>query len=278
MARILIAGCGYVGTALAKRLTDSGHEVWALRRDVSGLPDNVQGVSADLTDPHTLTSLPGSLDFVFYTAGADRFSEDAYRDAYVTGPTHLTEALDALDIHPQRLIFTSSTGVYHQDGGAWVDESAPTKPRNFSGKLVREGERLLLASAHPAIVVRLGGIYGPGRTRLIDRVRNGEARCAPGAPRYINLIHRDDCAGVLAHLITLPKPATCYLAVDCEPADRNEIYRWVAGRLGLPEPPGGEAETERRRTSNKRCSNARLLDSGYEFLYPTFREGYAGLL
>ena len=128
MANILIAGCGYVGSALAERLTQEGHQVYALRRRAKAPPPGVEGIQADLTRPETLAALPARLEFVFYTAGAAAFTEQAYRAAYVDGLRHLCDALGARQQPPKRIFFTSSTGVYHQRAGEAVDESSPTLP------------------------------------------------------------------------------------------------------------------------------------------------------
>ena len=279
MARVLIVGCGYVGSVLGSRLAAEGHTVWGLRRDPAGLPESITGIGCDLGDSELETRLPDEVDWVFYAVGADSFTESAYQSAYVEGLGNLLRALRRKNAAPKRVVFTSSTGVYHQQDGEWVDETSPTDPTQFSGQLVLEGERLMRESPFPSTAVRFGGIYGPGRSRLITQVRNGEAVCPEGPPRYINLIHRDDCAGVLAHVMSLDSPAECYLAVDCEPTERGAILRWTAHRLDLPEPPSSpDASPGGRAGSNKRCSNARLLASGYRFRYPTFRDGYEALI
>jgi nucleoside-diphosphate-sugar epimerase len=280
MANVLIAGCGYVGTALGTRLTLDGHVVWGLRRHTDAVPPSIRPLAADLTVPETLEALPPGLDVVFYTASADASDDDSYRAAYVEGLRNLLHALDNQRQPLRRVFFTSSTGVYAQASGAWVDETSPTEPAEFSGLRVLEGERLLLGGLFPATVLRLGGIYGPGRTRLIDRVRRGLAVCPDGPPLYTNRIHRDDCAGALRHLLTLAEPASLYLGVDHEPVEQCEVLRWLAAQLGVSpprlEPPSGSEV--RRHQSNKRCSNAKLVASGYVFRYSSFRDGYMALL
>lgn len=280
MANVLIAGCGYVGIALGTLLASDGHVAWGLRRRTELLPPSVRPVAADLTDLKTLQALPSSLDFVFYTAGADRSDDEAYRAAYVEGLRNLLNAVAGQRHRLRRIFLTSSTGVYAQSSGEWVDETFPTEPTDFSGIRVLEGERLLQGSQFPATVLRLGGIYGPGRTRLVESVRKGLAVCEEGPPVYTNRIHRDDCAGALRHLMKLPQPDPLYLGVDHEPAEQSVVLRWLATQLGVSPPQAGpfsEAE-KRRHHSNKRCLSARLVASGYAFRYPTFREGYTALL
>jgi nucleoside-diphosphate-sugar epimerase len=141
-------------------------------------------------------------------------------------------------------------------------------------------------------VLRLGGIYGPGRTRLIDQVRGGTA-VVPAGSRFTNRLHRDDAAAAIVHLCSMdPSPGPLYLGVDNEPAEFGEVLCFLAAELGLPRPPsasgagdrtaggsaGGSAGGEPSRGSNKRCSNALLRGTGFEFAYPGFREGYRAIL
>ena len=278
MARVLIAGCGYVGSVLAVRLAGDGHEVWALRRSDCAPPPGARAFRADLTDVDRLRALPPKLELVIYLASAGSTDDRAYRSAYVDGLRYLLAALHG---HPvRRLVFASSTGVYAQRGGEWVDEESTANPEHFSGRRLLEGEHLVRASRFTATVVRFAGIYGPGRARLVDRVRRGEARIPVGPPVYANRIHRDDCAGVLAHLSALESPAPLYVAADEEPAEIGTVVRWIAGRLGVPAPPTEPAVTHTRygRRTNKRVRSARLLVSGYRFRYPTFREGYGEII
>jgi len=278
--RILIAGCGYVGTALAGQLAASGHEVFALRRRPSELPEGVQTIVADLTDPASLANLPDSLGVIYYTASASGYGEAAYRAAYLDGVANLLAALK--NQRPRRFFFTSSTGVYGQDDGAWLDESSPPSADRPTAQALRDGEAEVLGGPIPGTVVRFSGIYGPGRTRLIDSVADGTARREQGATRYLNHIHRDDCAGVLAHLMGLEEPADLYLATDSEPRPRNDLLVWIAEAMGKPAPPfaeeSGAAAKASERGGNRRYRNGRLLESGYEFIYPTFREGYGALI
>ena len=113
MARVLIAGCGYVGTELGLRLAARGDEVWALRRDPSALPAVFHQVAADLTEPAELASLPPSLDHVVYTASAGEASDAAYQRAYVVGLSNLLRAVEGRGV--RRVFFTSSTAVYAAD-------------------------------------------------------------------------------------------------------------------------------------------------------------------
>jgi len=276
-ARVLIAGCGFVGNRLAERLAKRGCDVFALRRSEAPAPRGARAVCADLARIETLDVLPDRVDVVVYSAGAGEPSESAYRAAYLDGVDHLLRALRERGEMPRRTLFCSSTAVYAQNRGEWVDEESPTRPIGFRGEILLAAERLIQAVAPGAIVVRFGGIYGPGRGRLIERVRSGEARIHPGE-HFTNRIHRDDAAGVLELLALFEQPEhSCYLGVDDEPADESEVLRYLASRLGVSEPAMADAPPARR-AGSKRCRNARIRSEGYSFDYPSFRSGYAALL
>ncbi len=275
--RVLIAGCGDLGVALGTQLAKAGHAVWGLRRSPQPLPAPLRTITADLTDPATLTALPPALDLIYYTATPGRFADDAYRLTYVEGLRNLLGALAGQGQRPRRLILVSSTTVYGQTDGSWVDENSPTEPQGFSGRRMLEAETLALTSAIATAIVRFGGIYGPGRNRMLRKVRAGEP-CVADPPQYTNRIHRDDCVNILAHLANPAVAPGIYLGVDDKPCTQCELMDWLAARMGLPAPqriggsPGG------LRGSNKRCRNDKLKASGYRLLYPSYREGYNAML
>lgn len=274
--RVLIAGCGYVGCELARRLVAEGHQVWGLRRNPEALPDGVEPVAADLLDPELARHLPPA-ELVVYAAASDGGTPEAYRAIYVDGVRNTLTALQEREGPPvERFIFVSSTGVYGDTGGDWVDEESATEPDSFRGSEVLEGEEVALAAPFPSLVLRLGGIYGPGRNRLLRMVVQGRARCPGDGPIWSNRIHRDDAARALEHLLAIPDPHSVYLGIDDEPTPLCQVYREVATMLDAPEP---QVDPEKGRDrSNKRCSNRRLRESGFTFLYPSFREGYGEMI
>jgi nucleoside-diphosphate-sugar epimerase len=273
---ILVAGCGYVGRALAARLVGEGDRVFGLSRSPRELPEGVESIAADLGDPECARMLPEPLDRVFYTAAADDGSEVAYRRAYVDGLGNLLAALEGRRRPPRRVLFTSSTSVFHQGDGSWVDEASPTEPAHHRGRVMLEAETRLIQSPLAGVALRLGGIYGPGRTRLLESVRAGRAAYDPRGARYTNRIHRDDAASALAHLARLRQPAPLYLGVDDDPAKRAEVLSWLARRLGAPEPRAepGSGPLD----AGKRCRNNRLRESGWAPAFPSYRDGYAAML
>jgi nucleoside-diphosphate-sugar epimerase len=275
----LILGCGDIGTILGKHLQEAGHRVIGVRRNAAALADTgLEAVSLDLGDPARLADLP-DVEVLVYVVSADHFDEAAYRAAYPDGLKAVLSEFAGRERPPQRVFFVSSTSVYPQQEGEWVNETSPTAPSGFSGQLMREAEQALIDHQLPGTVVRFSGIYGPGRDRLIRQV--GEGRIAPFSPAmHTNRIHRDDCAGVLAHLIDLAlaeKPLNdLYLASDCEPAPLHEVMSWLATQLKVEATE--TIQSPLRRRASKRCDNTRLLESGYAFRYPSYREGYAQVL
>lgn len=281
--RVLVAGAGYVGAQLAQRLARAGHEVLALRRSSppplesgSNASGEVRWLACDLGDARALDALPlPGIDALAYLVAADARDDDAYRRAYVDGLANLLARVRSGSTL-QRVLFVSSTSVYAQDDGSWVDEASPTLPAQFSGRRVLEGEAVARASGCEASALRLGGIYGPGRTSLLERVRSGAARL-PSAPHFTNRVHCDDAARASEHLLALPRVAPCYVGVDCEPSDQADVLRWLAARLGAA-PPRGVPEAHAGRATGKRCRNDLLRASGFTFAYPSYREGYGALL
>ncbi len=265
-----------MGGRLGTLLVGEGHRVWGLRRNASALPEGLEPIAADFAAEGPLPELPASLDYVFFTAAAGRRDEATYRAVYVEGLRKLLQALESTSQTPKRLLFTSSTGVYGQRDGSWIDESSPTEPASFTGRLMLEAESLVATAPFPGINVRLAGIYGPGRNRLLTRIRDGEP-VQKEPPLYTNRIHRDDCAGLLRHLMLHPDPEPVYIGVDSEPASQHTVALWLRQTMGLGAPPTLPTGESSRRPS-KRCRNARLLASGYRLLYPTFREGYGEML
>jgi len=272
--RIFIAGAGYVGERAADLLAAAGHEVTRGRRHPPPGP-GWAAFDAVRRDTH-----PASLreaDAVAYAVAADGFSEDAYRAAYVDGLAAVIESLR--DGPAKRLVFVSSTGVYGQDDGSEVDEASPTVPRGFSGRMLLEGEALLAAARPEATTLRLSGIYGPGRDRLITMVRGARPVSERTRRGLTNRIHREDAARALAHLLVAPRVEPAYIGSDEAPTPMGEILDWIAARLGLPPPPvGDDAGGPAQRGGDKRCSSLRLRRSGFAFTYPTYREGFGSLL
>lgn len=270
VASAVIIGCGYVGAALGRLLKYQGAEVIAVRRSaaVPGLP----AICCDVLQRETLHLLPQRPQAVFYLVSAEERSERAYRRAYVEGLQNVVDHYSASENRPGRFIFASSTGVYGQDQGEIVTEESPAENPFYTGAAVREGERILLSSSLPASVIRLAGIYGPGRARMLQAAAATEWPIEDD--RWQNRIHRDDCAAALLHVAQLSPAQPLYNAVDDEPTLKSDVVRYFA-RLRRKELPSAACCVSG--ATGKRVMNAKLKASGYSFRFPTFREGAKAL-
>ncbi len=281
--KILLAGYGDIARRAAGLLSQNGYQLFGLRRTrLDPGNDPVTMVFEDLRDSSRLAAvLEQRFDVVVISMTPEAFSDEGYKNSYVAAAASFATAVKRVSCPPGLVIWVSSTGVYGQHRGEWVDESSATKPETFSGKRLLEAERKIASVAESGpikpIVVRFSGIYGPGRNRLLEQVKRGRLVGAD-QPIWSNRIHSMDCAGVLVHLIERQLQGAplfdLYLATDRLPVPMYEVQAWLAERLGV----------ERQQTvaasgrANRRVSSRRLIESGYVFQYPTYREGYAALL
>lgn len=271
-ARVLIAGAGDVGLRVARLLRMRGEQVWALRRGVVAGEDGIHGIQGDLTRPETLRALPNDITHLVYLPTPDARDEALYRAVFVDGLRHLLDAVGSPGL--QRLLFVSSSAVYGEHGDAWVDEQTPPAPPGFNGRVLLEAERHASERAS-SVVLRLAGLYGPGRMQLIERLRSGAVRVPRRQAHWANRIHVDDAAAAIVHLLLLPDPSPLYLGVDNTPLPLDVLYDDLARRVHAPLPAEGEAPVG---VGSKRLSNARLRASGFVPQWPDAREGYAALL
>lgn len=275
--KVLLIGYGDLACRLTPGLLADGWALSALRRS----PCEVAGVrmfTGDCRDPRLLAEALADQDAVVVTLTPDGFSERDYSETYVAGARALAEGIAAAARRPGRVLWASSTSVYGQDGGEWVDEDSPAQPQGFSGRCLLAAEALIGDLPVPATVVRFSGIYGPGRNHLLTAVKSGRG-VPPEPAKWTNRIHSDDCAAVLRHLLERSRAdiplAPLYIGTDCLPVPLHDVQQWLAARMGVPFGGGDERGASR---GNRRCSNARLLATGYRFQYPTYREGYGAQL
>lgn len=260
---VLIAGAGDVGMRLAQLRASAGDEVIALRRSERTMPAGVRGLCADIVSGEGWARLPRRPDVLVFCAAPDQRDEVAYRRLYVDG---LRRLLDTLQV--DRVVFVSSTAVFAEDDGQWVDETTPAGAETFNGRVLLDAEAELIP--HPqAIALRLSGIYGPGRDYLLRRARSGDEQ----RRRWSNRIHVDDAAEALSHLSSLSRPDRLYLGSDDVPALECEVMAWVREREGLSCVTAAEGHEQGRRVSN-----TRLRASGWSPQYPDYRAGYQPLL
>ena len=270
MARILIAGCGYVGEAAANVFHERQWEVegWTgSPQSAARLADRPYPVrSVDITDRAAVSAASGEFDVVVQCVSTSGGDVEDYRRLYLEGVRNLIRHFPG-----SRFLFTSSTSVYAQTNGAVVDERSAAEPTHEKGRILREAEELILATG--GVVARVGGIYGPGRSYFVSKLLEGAGDIDPSDRRFINQVHRDDIVSALVLLAdrTLAGEAGIYNVVGDRPIRASEAYEWLSVRLGRPlSSPGERAICQKRGRSDKKVSNAKLRALGWEPRYPTF--------
>lgn len=274
MARVLIAGCGDIGAAVGKVLVDAGHEVYGLKRRPPDEKQGIRYIKADLSKPGDMEAIDTNFDLVIYILTPDDRSEYAYRKAFVVGLDNLLTVVSQNN-PDTRLIFVSSTSVYGQSSGEWVDEGSLTRPAKINGQILLQAEHSVLSWSRNNCIIRFSGIYGRGHSHLLDAVaRGGDIQYEP--PYYMNRIHREDCIRVIClisnKMISGEQMEPIYLASDDDPAPKWEVFDYLSGKLGAPRP--GKAILSHDSDQNKRCRNIRLKQLGYEFKYTSYRQGF----
>jgi nucleoside-diphosphate-sugar epimerase len=263
--RILIAGCGYVGQATADLFHHAGWEVEGWTKSGGQMEKPYPIIAVDLSQREQVNARPENFDVVIHCASTRGGDADLYRRVYLEGARNLIDRFVG-----STFLFTSSTSVYAQGGGEWVTEESEANPVHGTGQVLLETEKLILASG--GIVTRLAGIYGPGRSALLQKFLSGKAVIDPAQDRFVNQVHRDDIAAALFSLLDRQPSATgIYNVVDDGPTLQSECYRWLAVRLNGALPLSGRStSTGKRGQSNKRVSNAKLRRMGWTPRYSTF--------
>ncbi len=280
-SKTLFIGYGDIAQRCANILSRRGGKVVGVARTVKPMPEGAefwQGAAQDSHIQSKLAQTPCDSVVITLTPGG-REPED-YRNAYLDNVRSLV-TLWQNGSAPKRVILVSSTRVYAQNAGERVDETSPTEPDSEQGRILLETEQCLLNSQIPASVVRFSGIYGPGREHLLRRVRSGIGSLKN---RIGNRIHIEDAVGIVLHLLDISVSENLsqhYLGSDCEPSMDRDVTQWMSREMddGLAESYMQKAHREALGDeSGKRCDNRLLLESGYQFRYPNFREGYKTLI
>lgn len=275
----LILGMGYVGAKLAGQLAAAGHSVIGVRRSDPAASPPLAGVKVlrgDLTEEGFWEGLP-SFDYVVHTASSGRGGMEAYQAVFERGTKLM---VDWLRGHPpRRFIFTSSTSTYAQTDGSLVSEASPAVGAGETGKILRQAEdafRDALPAASQACILRVAGIYGPGRGHLFLKFLADEAAITGDPDRWLNQVHRDDVVGAIENVLSHETVPPIVNVTDDEPVQQRMFFEWLSQRLNKSLPPTAEAAKNRKRTlTDKRVDNGLLQGKlNYQLKFPTFREGY----
>jgi len=276
---VLVAGCGWLGAAIARRLVERGERVTAVRRDparAGALASlGVTPLTVDLAAPGAEALLPDA-DAVVACQAAGDDSREAYRAAYVDANRALL--LAARRARARAFVYTGSTGVFGQRDGSDVDERSLPQATGSAAEALLEAERLVTGAAADGLrasVVRLSGLYGPGRTGVVDRVRSGALALGGGDDAWMNFCHLDDAVSFVLAALDRARPGAIHPGSDARPARRREVIEWIATRIGT---------APRRNDAAAMGPNRRILSEatrevlGVTLAYPSFREGLAPLV
>jgi nucleoside-diphosphate-sugar epimerase len=284
----LIVGCGYLGRKLGSLLVEKGDRVLGTVRSSSRAAEiasiGIEPIIADVLETASLQHLP-AVERVFYCVGYDRSAGAALRLVFGDG---LQNVLDHLSAAVVRLVYASSTGVYGQNEGEWIDEESPAAPQHESGRACLEAEGRVRGWAAAqttsavAVVLRFAGLYGPGRLVRRTMVERGEP--IPGdRSKFLNLIHIDDAAQAAALALTTARPHPLYVVSDDRPVTREEYYSRMARMLSAPTPrfapaEPGTAEAEREATNKRVCNRRMKLGLVPALRYPDITTGLVAAL
>ncbi|NVJ50435.1 MAG: sugar nucleotide-binding protein [Gammaproteobacteria bacterium] len=275
MARILLAGFGKLAAALVDSMSESSHQFYGIARRPIQHP-RVTGIQWDLRTPHQqqLNECEG-IDYVVVTMSPDAISDEDYRLSYAVAVDHLLNALKAFQPPPQ-IIYVSSTRVFAQNDGEWINEASPTAANSQQTSYLLHAETAVRVHRHDNIIVRSAGIYGGTRQYFKKKVAAG-IKVQKRPAQYSNRIHQDDLVGILAFIIEQRERGQLVdpllLACDDDPAPLLDVARHIADTFDYPAPleiiNDGDLAPK-----GKRCRNDKIKSLGYRFRYPSYREGY----
>lgn len=277
MAKVLMVGCGDLGWEIAQMLVASGHELLGVRASNKPLPNKeVPCIQADVTRPLSLKPLETyRANIIIYCIAANAQSEESYRACYVNGLCNVLSTQESND-QLQHVFFVSSTRVYGQASNAMLNENNTPVPNDFGGKLLLEAESLLKKRSYGATSIRLAGIYGPGRLRMVEMAKHPSRW--PQVNKWTNRIHRDDAARFIAFLceevIAGKTVYDCYIGTDDMPVQQVDVLSWLASKLGVERPLTSGA----LQMGGKRLSNQRMHDAGFQLTYANYQLGYSEII
>lgn len=279
---VLVAGCGWLGTALARALLARGDRVTGVRSDAARAealrPVGIVPLALELSDPAAAEALPPDLDAIVACQSSGGEGEALYRRAYLDANRTLLAAARARQV--RALVYTGSTGLFGQRDGSEVDERTPPAPVTPGGRVLAEAEALLLEAARggqPVRILRLSGLYGPGRTWMIDRVARGLFTLGKGDEAWMNSCHQEDAVVALLAALDRGRDGAVYHATDAVPMRRAEVVTFVAERLGIP-PPRAERSAPPDAPHRRILGERTRAELGLALRWPSLRTGLAPFL
>lgn len=279
---VLIAGYGDLGQAVVRYMRAhplfGEAEIYALRRSAFSTIDTaLRPLQADLRDEASISSALSdtpAIDILIYCPAPSERTREAYRDTYLNGLKNLVGVIGTRQEKLPRILFVSSTAVYASDLDGLVTETSPTYPRGFNGQILLDAEQWLMRIAPFSLILRLSGIYGPDRLALLRSIQAGTASLPSDSGYWANRIHIDDAARAILHLLASSQTGV-FIGTDSTPYPIDELYASLAQALEAPLPQPGPPSPM---MGKKRLSNAKLLGTGFKFLWPDSRQGYQRII
>ena len=285
---LIIIGCGDTGFRVARLALDRGVPVTAVSRGEKSFPESVKGgvtlLTANLDDPETLRLPDVSGCAVLYSApppGGGIID------------TRVKNFLAALEpgAAPCKIVYLSATSVYGSCGDELVDETRPPAPLNHTGRRRLDAEQQFLAwgaaRGVPVVILRISGIYGPGRVPL-QRIYDREPLLNEAEAGYTNRIHADDLAQVCLAALERGEAGDIFNVSDGETSRMTDYFNAITDLLQLPRLPQVSLAEARQAmsplmfgymTDSRRIDNRKMLEKlGIKLRYPTLREGLKGSL
>ncbi len=278
--KLLWLGCGSLAAEFASLPERQAYtQALGVRRRPERIAAGFEALAADFNQPGSLAPIlaGGRCSHIVVSLTPGERSDAGYQRGYVAASATIIAELQAAGVAPERVVFVSSTSVYGQSDGEWVDESSVAEPDGFAGQRLLEAEALWRQSGLPVVCVRFSGIYGPGRNRLLQQVLQGQGG-VKAPPVYTNRIHQHDCARVIAHLLASHEVPELLIGTDSCPAPQWEVKSWLAEALGQRLAKLPPLLASAGPSASKRLSNKRLLAMGIELQYPSYREGYPAII
>ncbi len=277
MAKILVVGYGAISQSIAHQLCLQ-HSVMILKRQAVKNPvAHIDYIYADITDADTLLPLAKDFDYVFCIVSSKHRQKKNYQQLYEHGITQLIRHFYPENRHVQ-WFFVSSTRVYAQQQGEWVDEHSIAAPSSAAGRYLLSAEQRILQYFPGSVIVRFSGIYG-GKRRQLIQLSQSQPSIQESPPYYTNRIHEQDCIAMLLFLFSKKQQGEVldpiYLGTDDKPVTKWEVVNWLASYQGFPPPLKMIASSDS--PQNKRCSNKKIKSLGFSFKYADFTQGYVEL-
>lgn len=269
---ILIVGTGYIGSNLAIHCKTMGWQVAGITRSIQKAAElnhvGIHPIIVNITQTDSLIELPKA-KYVVFCASPDKRKDKGYEEIYITGTNHV---LASLKTKPDRILYVSSSGVWPENNGNWVDESIPALPKHKRNTILLEAEFQIKRAPHPYTILRLGGIYGPDRNRIQALAKSSWP--TTDTDSYLNLIHRDDAVSAIFFLLQNETTNEIYAGVDDLPVKKSEFTKWLCEQLNLKD----KTTINTSAISGKKVSNKKLKNKGFQFLYSSYQEGYKTLI